>query len=123
MEGIVETKEHLCYPVISESPSISQIMKNTRTKELGYVGLWTLGSGIWGYARGAPGRMSSALVASSISLFGGLWITQANSFMRLKGYRENREELIKNRIINEAENKRLVKVVKRRPFVKPEETL
>ncbi|EFC45854.1 predicted protein [Naegleria gruberi] len=117
MEGIIETKEHLCYPVISEAPSYPQIMQNTRPKELGYVGLWTLGSGIFGYARGGPGRMSAALVASSVSLFGGLWITQANSFLRLKGYKENREEMINAKIIDPSANKSLVRVVRRRPLM------
>ncbi|KAG2385815.1 hypothetical protein C9374_002964 [Naegleria lovaniensis] len=123
MDGVVESKEHLCYPVISENPSITQIMKNTRTKELGYAALWTVGLGIFGFAKGSPKRMPSAVVGGIVGAFGGLLYSQYNSMLRLKGYKENRLELIKAGIISPEGNKRLVKVVKRRPLVSPQQAL
>ncbi|KAF0978003.1 hypothetical protein FDP41_002650 [Naegleria fowleri] len=123
MDGVIESKEHLCYPVIHEDPSISQIMKYTRPKELGYSALWSVGLGIFGYATGAPKRMPSAVVGACVGAVGGLIFSQYSSFLRLKGYKENRAELIKAGIISPEGSKRLVKVVKRRPLVSPQQAL
>ncbi|KAL9647404.1 hypothetical protein ABK040_006767 [Willaertia magna] len=123
-EGVTETKEHLSFPVIKETPSQGEAFRNIRKEEFAFVGLWTLGSAIWGYSRGRKTmRVTGGIVAATISAFGGLYMAQYNSMLRLKGYKENRKELIKYGIISEAEDKRLVKVVKRRPIFNPQTEL
>lgn len=110
VQNVVLSKRNQTYQAVMENPSIWDCTVHTRTQNWFYVAAWTALSGFGGWVYGWPTRKISSRSAALVSLLGGVALCQQDTFLRLKGYRENSQEVAKFGL----EPRQLVKITKKR---------